>query len=80
MILSNDVTTLDYQKGDLMKTFRMKDLGAIHWFLGLEIVHDRARHLISINQTRYITDVISHFDFINSCPISTPIPVNFKLP
>ena len=63
-----------------MKTFRMKDLGAIHWFLGLEIIHDRTQCLISVNQTRYITDVISCFDFINSRPISTPIPVNFKLP
>ena len=80
MILSNDVATLDHQKGDLMKTFRMKDLGAIHWFLGLEIIHDRTRHLISVNQTQYITDIISCFDFINSCPISTPIPANFKLP
>ncbi len=63
-----------------MKTFKMKDLGTIHWFLGLEIICDRAWHLISINQTQYITNVISHFNFINSHPISTPIPANFKLP
>src|SRR5260370_38859249 len=42
MILSDDVTTLSHHKDDLMKTFKMKDLGPIHWFLGLEIMWDRA--------------------------------------
>src|SRR5260370_40006292 len=58
----------------------MKDLGPIHWFLGLEIIHDRPHHLITISQGQYVTDIVSHFSFSDSCPISTPIAVNLKLP
>ena len=42
MILSNDILTLDHHKCKLMGIFKMKDLGPIHWFLGLEITQDRA--------------------------------------
>ena len=58
----------------------MKDLGEIHWFLGMEIIRDRRRCLISISQTQYINNVVSRFGFANSCPISTPISVNLSLP
>jgi hypothetical protein len=37
MILSNDLKLLSLKKSQLMKAFKMKDLGEIHWFLGLEI-------------------------------------------
>ena len=58
----------------------MKDLGPIHWFLGLEIFCDRPHCLITISQGQYVTDVVSHFSFSESCPISTPIAINLKLP
>src|SRR5260370_21072962 len=58
----------------------MKDLGPIHWFLGLEITWDRVQCLISGSQTQYINDIVSHFGFTSSHPTSTPIPINFKLP
>src|SRR5260370_31902800 len=41
MILSNDLSNLNHHKKDLMWVFKMKDLGPIHWFLGLEITRDR---------------------------------------
>jgi hypothetical protein len=80
MILSNDLKLLNEKRGQLMKAFKMKDLGEIHWFLGLEITHDRPRHLIHISQTRYVKDILAGFGFTNSRPISTPIASNFKLP
>jgi len=80
MVLSNDVNLLNQKKDELKSTFKMKDLGPIHWFLGLEITRDRSRHLISVSQTRYVSDVIEHFGFTNARPISTPIAVNFRLP
>src|SRR5258708_20351957 len=80
MVLLNDVDLLNQKKDELKSTFKMKDLGPIHWFLGLEITRDRARCFISVSQTRYVSDVIEHFGFTNTCPISTPIPVNFRLP
>src|SRR5258708_6381812 len=80
MVLSNDVDLLNQTKDELKSTFKMKDLGPIHWFLGLEITRDWAQCLISVSQTRYVSDVIECFGFTNVCPISTPIAVNFRLP
>ena len=80
MVLVNDVDLLRQKKDELKGTFNMKDLGPIHWFLGLEIIRDRAQHLISVSQTRYVSDIIDHFGFTNAHPISTPITVNFRLP
>ena len=40
MILSNHLPLLLQKKNELMLTFKMKDLGEIHWFLGLEVTHD----------------------------------------
>src|SRR5258705_7975118 len=40
MILSNNLSSLRKKKKQLMSTFKMKDLGEIHWFLGLEITQD----------------------------------------
>jgi hypothetical protein len=80
MILSNNLKLLSLKKSQLMKAFKMKDLGEIHWFLGLEITRDRPQQLIYISQTRYVKDILSRFNFTNSRPISTPIASNFKLP
>ncbi len=80
MILSNDPLTLELHKHNLMRTFKMKDLSPIHWFLGLEITQDQAPSLISVSQTQYVSNVISCFGFSNSCPTSTPFAVHFKLP
>ena len=80
MVLLNDVELLNQKKDELKSTFKMKDLGPIHWFLGLEIMRDRARCLISVSQTRYVLDVVECFGFTNVRPISTPIAVNFRPP
>src|SRR5260370_21400493 len=79
MILSNHLPLLLQKKKQLMSTFKMKDLGKIHWFLGLEITCDQLQHLLFISQSHYITDVVQHFGFSNSCCVSTPMASDLKL-
>jgi hypothetical protein len=80
MILSNNLKLLSLKKAQLMKALKMKDLGEIHWFLGLKITRNRLQRLIYISQSCYVKDILSRFNFTNSHPISTPIASNFKLP
>ena len=62
-----------------MSTFKMKDLGEIHWFLGLEITCNRLQHLLFISQSHYITNVVQCFGFSNSHHVSTPMASDLKL-
>ena len=80
MIISNSPSLLRRKKRQLMSAFKMKDLGDIHWFLGLEITRDRPRRLIFVSQSRYISDVVNRFGFANSRRVSTPMSFGLKLP
>ena len=48
-------------KADLMKIFKMKDLGKLHWLLNLKIEWDRTSKLISFSQEAYIDKMMSWF-------------------
>ena len=79
LILSNDLPLLQKKKSQLMTSFKMKDLGKIHWFLGLEITCNWPQCLIFVSQSHYITDVVSCFGFSNSHHISTSMASDLKL-
>ncbi len=79
MILSNHLPLLRKKKSQLMSTFKMKDLGEIHWFLGLEITCNQLQHLLFISQSCYITNVVQCFGFSNSHCVSTPMASDLKL-
>ena len=48
-------------KADLMKIFKMKDLGELHWLLNLKIEHNRTNKLISFSQEAYIDKIFNWF-------------------
>ena len=48
-------------KTDLMKIFKMKDLGELHWLLNLKIEHNRTNKLISFSQETYIDKIFNWF-------------------
>ncbi len=41
-------------KEKLSQNFEMKDLGDIHFFLGMEVERDHAKHILYINQIGYL--------------------------
>ncbi len=53
MILSNDLPLLQKKKSQLMTSFKMKDLGEIHWFLGLEITRLHSQPEPTVNTCKY---------------------------
>ena len=70
IIASNCTTTLNDVKRSLSLRFKMKDLGVLEWFLGLEFISEN--DVIKINQTQYIKKVLSKFSMENCKPRSTP--------
>jgi hypothetical protein len=39
----------------------MKDLGELHFFLGMEVERDRAQFLLYINQIGYLKEILKYF-------------------
>ncbi len=44
-------------KEELSRKFKMKDLGDLHFFLGMEVERDRAQRLFYINQIGYLKEI-----------------------
>ncbi|RVW88110.1 Retrovirus-related Pol polyprotein from transposon RE1 [Vitis vinifera] len=75
------ITSIDYGlitklQQLLHTTFHMKDLGQLTYFLGLE-VHHRASG-ISMNQHKYIQDLITLASLEDTSFVDTPMEVNVK--
>ena len=66
-------------KGDLMKIFKMKDLGELHWLLNLKREWDRTSKLISFSQEAYIHKILSWFNIQDLKTHIIPIDPNIHL-
>ncbi|XP_060201831.1 uncharacterized mitochondrial protein AtMg00810-like [Lycium barbarum] len=51
--------------------FAMKDLGSLHYFLGVEIVHNTDGVLLL--QRQYISNLLHHFDLAEVKPVQPPL-------
>ncbi|KAL8119074.1 hypothetical protein AgCh_016538 [Apium graveolens] len=78
MILSgNDVNLVRLVKDFLATKFRIKDLGALKYFLGLEVA--RSTSGIYINQRKYTLDILKDVHCDNSKPAVIPLEQNSTL-
>lgn len=61
----------------LNEEFALKDLGELHYFLGIEVnkVHDG----IVMTQEKYANDVLRQVGMINCKPVSSPLSTTEKL-
>ncbi|KZV22485.1 hypothetical protein F511_19705 [Dorcoceras hygrometricum] len=66
-------------KAQLAREFDMKDLGPANKILGMQVHRDRSNRKIWLSQTNYLQKFLHRFNMQDSKPISTPLPVNFKL-
>ncbi|XP_066350370.1 uncharacterized mitochondrial protein AtMg00810-like [Miscanthus floridulus] len=62
---------------DLERDFALKDLGDLHYFLGIEV--KRSRDDLLLSQQRYATDVVKRAGMGKCKPINTPLASSEKL-
>ena len=65
-------------KRALSDKFEMKDLGELHYFLGVKIVQNHEKGTIWIGQPLYTENILQKFIMENAKSISTPVAVNTK--
>ena len=79
MITAKNDGIIQEIKADLMKIFKMKDLGELHWLLNLKIECNRTKKLISFSQEAYIDKILNWFNLQDSKTHITPLDPNIRL-
>ena len=75
-ILTGDELLILSCKADLAKEFEMKDLGLLHYFLGLEIW--QREDGLFVSQGKYAREILEKFNMKGCKPIDTPLPGGWR--
>ena len=77
MFLAGNEKQIVECKKKLTEDFEMKDLGLMHYFLGLEVW--QRLEGIFLNQGNYAVKILKRFDMTECKPMNTPMDINLKL-
>lgn len=71
--------TLNDFKAKMSARYSMKDLGEIHFILGLQVRRNRATRTLHLSQTQYVRSVLARFDMETCKPAKSPLPAKCVL-
>lgn len=77
ILAGNSLREFNRIKTILNDAFKMKDLGTLKYFLGLEVA--QSKNGISIFQRKYCLDLLSETGLLGSKPAKTPLDPSVKL-
>ncbi|XP_019105507.2 uncharacterized mitochondrial protein AtMg00810-like [Beta vulgaris subsp. vulgaris] len=77
LVTGNNLAEMEALKVNLHHEFSIKDLGQLHYFLGLEVGYTDSGILLS--QGKFTKELLSFCKFDLSKKASTPLPINLKL-
>jgi hypothetical protein len=79
LILAPDRGMLQAIKEDLQRAWKLKDLGPVSTYLGMEVDRDREARELTLNQGVYIRQVVQRFKDWNLKPYGTPLATDHGL-
>jgi hypothetical protein len=77
LFLTGEENLITKCKKKLVAEFEMKDLGPMHYFLGLEVWQSPEK--IFLNQGMYAIEILKRFDMLECKAMNTPMETNLKL-
>jgi hypothetical protein len=66
-------------KAALSKWFKISDLGACYFYLGMEVIRDRPRRTLWLSQKAYIEKVLQDYGFGSYKPVTIPMETSSRL-
>lgn len=76
VITGDDVEEISYLKKMMAKIFEVKDLGYLHYFLGIEVAYGAQG--IYLSQRKYVLDLLNETGMLGCKPAATPIEQNHR--
>lgn len=70
---ASNLDTLVRFKSEMSKRYEMKDLGELHFILGLQVKRDRSARTLRLNQKQYINTVLERFEMLDCKPAKSPL-------
>jgi hypothetical protein len=77
IVISSSPATIDALLTDLKQDSALKDLGLLHYFLGIEV--KQLNNGVLLTQEKYASDILARVGIHNCKPVSTPLPASTKL-
>ena len=77
ILAGNCISEIHRIKDTLDAAFKIKDLGQLKYFLGIEVAHSKTG--ISICQRKYCLDLLKDTGLLASKPVQTPLDPSIKL-
>ncbi|GJT95938.1 cysteine-rich receptor-like protein kinase 8 [Tanacetum coccineum] len=71
LIADNDKKTIQENKANLNEKFNIKDLGTLHYYLGIKFLRNLKG--LAMTQRKYATDLITYTGLLHSKPLATPL-------
>ena len=78
-LASKSADKLDYFVTELSKHFKLRDLGATTYLLGVEITRNRQKRKLYLSQKQYVINKLDEFGMSDCKPVGTPMAPGSKL-
>ena len=72
VLFAREAQAIRWMKEVLAESFNMKDLGPISTVLGMRVRRDRARKMLWVDQSHYVSDILKEFQYEECKPLQTP--------
>src|SRR5579871_379796 len=79
IIIGKNIMNIKELKENLNKTFEIKDLGDLTYFLGIHIIQNQKTRIIFINQLNYISKILTRFNMQDCKLAKTLLEPNIKI-
>ncbi|RVW54053.1 Retrovirus-related Pol polyprotein from transposon RE1 [Vitis vinifera] len=77
LVTGSDTAAITSLIAQLNSEFSLKDLGKVHYFLGIQVSH--TNNGLHLSQTKYIRDLLQKTKMVHCKPARTPLPTSLKL-
>ena len=80
IVIAKTQKEMERIKQALALKFKMKDLGKLHFCLGVHITYDEEKEILLMHQKQYITKILEkYYQKTEAKAVSTPASINVKL-